>query len=111
MNDFPNLTKLFEQATERPWHYDYDGPSLPIISAKPADGFIAFIRDADGSQNRADSNAKLLTVAANNFEAVVAGLTTVLDCLISADLLPAGHELVDEFRQLLAKIEREAGEK
>lgn len=109
----PALARLLATSTARPWHYGYDGPSMPIISAKPADGFIAFVRDADGQQGRAEANAALLALAANRLEELVATVEKqlkhvhVLHSWV-APLEECKSSICTNARSLLAAIEAEA---
>lgn len=116
MTNLPNLTKLIEQATERPWKrgetYIYrpgkDGANIAAASELRSQKTVGYDHARVSSPDLKEifSNAKLLTVAANNFEALI---NTVKHLLVGAeefrDICPGCRGA----GELLAKIEKEAG--
>lgn len=104
MIDLPNLTQLLKMAPDRPWISD--GVYIAVGSGPVSPSPWALI----GSP----SKAKLLVLAANNFEAVITELSVFAMEGHTANCGP--FETCTESgcarrRELLAKIEREAGEK
>ena len=119
MTDLPNLTKLLELATDRPFfigspqdagilnpsHLSAGSLKEPVTVAEvmgiPLHCSLDQICD-DPRWQEGLANARLLTVAANNFEAM-------LELLMRFET--TNYSLVKARDELLAKIEREAGEK
>lgn len=116
MTNLPNLTKLLEQTTPAPYFSDenHSGVSedlAPVVirseyTETGGVGWNVAVVLGDVPEINPKANAQCLTIARNNFTAMLDALT---DC--ARLLANEGHSYSYEVNELLAKIEKEAGEK
>lgn len=112
MTNLPNLTKLLEQVTIRGLFEGSPKSSGDICLRSQTGEAIAMVFGSpyESQQVTDHRNARFFTFAVNNFEALVDTLGCVLRTM-DTDLSDEQAIEVTEAWTLLAKIEREAGER
>lgn len=91
----PMVTKQ-ESSTKHtpgPWAIEYDGPSLPIITAAPRREIIALARGEN-----AEANARLLAVSPEMYEALDRLVTIVGEALID-EMFDADEDWIEGLRE------------